>query len=542
MKTKLTNNLLDMVQVNNGLKRYLVSLTERKPFTERSWAWDGTHSKKLDPDQVLDAWMEELASLENGNNFEKMVYQFDISQKSKWGPQGGHAPISDLLDEIVLPTFEYGEASSKPSVFESPEWKEAKSRFLKRLKDAGVQALRPASYEKVTVDMRTRDTLESNSGFPDFTTRKKPEVLKRAIDDAYNGNWKEYPAVALFRTYNGKTRLVWMFPMAANLVEGSYYQPLFSSIMRSQLANTLFCPWRGFEAVRSRITDTYATGAVVAASDFTSTDAHFQWAQTEEVADVIEQCFQYKYRAGLRESLRAMHEIPLVIGPEDMLVGSHGVSSGSNWTNFVETIFDGIFGEYVNIITENKWSLLYAIGDDAAWVAQTEDETFAETLARLGESVGMLIKQEKTMNERDRVKTLQRLFQREYFQSEASTLRGVYSTIRALKSIVYPERFHNPKKWNKDMFAARTFMILENCVDHPLIYQFVKFVLSSHRYLSEFANKTDTNLNQLQEKAKLLPGLNPTYNQEKRDSSLSEFATIKIARQISQTESRLLSV
>lgn len=554
--SKLTPSQRDTVDNNSGLKRYLESLLKGKAFTPRSWLYEDKQ-----PDDILALWKKQLSILETGSIYDRRVFQFDISQEAKWGPQGGVAPISDLMD-IINEGYQQA-ASPRPRAFDSPEWKFAKqmvrSELLRHAKN-----LRPASYKHVVDDMRARDTLESNSGWPLFTRRSKPEVKQAAITDAENGNWKNYPAIALFRNYNQKTRLVWMFPMAANLVEGSFFQPLQSALMKaSSYPIHELDPWVGFEACRRAMTRVYDMGQVAMASDFTSTDAHFTIHSSMEVYDVIKDCFQSQYRDMLRESIEHMHTIPLIIGPDSVIEGTHGVSSGSNWTNFIETIFDMILGQYVATMMpsiaymqqkvkpdgtrivegvdpeyvefpEECFShpyVLYCIGDDIAWHAWAYDPRFSEFLEGYGRDVGQVIRADKTTNERDYVKSLQRLFQRGYRRPDGE-LRGVYSTIRALKSSVFPERFHDPRKWSSDMFCVRQFMILENCVDHPLFEEFVSFVVKGNEHLIPFAKGRDSQLDAALRESKLLPGLNPTYNQERRDTSLGAFESIKLARKL----------
>lgn len=523
MKTKLNAKELEAVTSNAQLARYLESLLVGRPATPRSWLYDERNGN-LTPEEVLDDWKTVLQSLENGTEAEQNVYQFDISQEEKWGPQGAVKPIAELMDIV-----EQGFGSSPiPKAFKTKLWKLAKESVTASLLSVA-NCLRPASYDHVVDDMRARDTLESNSGWPLFARRKLPEVREASIRDAKDGSWRDYPAIALFRNYNQKTRLVWMFPMSANLVEGSYFQPLQSVLMRAGF--DFLAPWKGFDAVRRLVTAEYRSGSFIAASDFSSTDAHFTLNSTLEVFDVIQYCFQAKYREGLRDSLVHMHTIPLVIGPDTKEIGEHGVSSGSNWTNFIETIFDWILAEYVRLYSESGYQGLYAIGDDMSWVSSSYDAGFADELERIGESVGQVIKGEKTTNDRDKVKSLQRLFQRGY-SDPTGQIRAVYSTIRALKSSVYPERFHDPRKWGSDMFCVRQFMILENCVDHPLFEDFVKFVCAGQHDLVPFAHMSKARIDEASRKAKLLPGLNPTYNQERRDSSLADFASIQIARNL----------
>nr|AVX53268.1 RNA-dependent RNA polymerase [Marmot picobirnavirus] len=522
MLVTLPKEMQTVIQSNDGLHRYLEQLSIGRPFTPRSWLYED-----LEPEQILENWKAHLSTLENGDTFEKKVFQFDTSQEAKWGPQGGIAPMEKLLDEIVKPTFA---KHSPASAFTSREWREAVKQVTYELwHDANFNRLRPASYKRVLDDMRARDTLESNSGWPDFQRRNNPGVKANAVAAAQNGEWLKYPAIALFRNYNLKTRLVWMFPMAANVFEGSFMQPVQSMIVKSQ--DPFYAPWVGFNRVRERITEIYDDNKFIYASDFSKTDEHFRWQSTEQVFHALRFLFNH-YERPLWLSLHHMHNIPLIVSTDQMLTGEHGVSSGSNWTNFIETVFDHIFSWYVNQrINDTQMHGLYAIGDDMAWWSDKFNDAFPEQLAALGKEVGQEINAEKVTSDPDSVKTLQRLFQRGYRRPDG-LLKGVYSTIRALKSSVYPERFHKPKLWSSDMFCARQYMILENCVDHPLFEEFVKFVVQGQRDLIPFAKKSRASLDRILRETKLLPGFNPTYNQERRDTSLANFESVKIAQNL----------
>lgn len=516
----LPNEIRAVVEENNGLNAYLANLERGHEPTERSWLYEDRS-----PEAVLNDWLSQLEVLEHGTTEEKEVFRFDTSQLEKWGPQGGVAPIQDLMESIVLPTFNDHE---KARAFRTDMWDDAVwDVYWLISKQMSLSKFRPASYKSVLDDMRARDTLESNSGFPLFSRRNNPEVLAHSIWAAQHHECYKYPAIALFRNYNQKTRLVWMFPMAANLVEGSFTQPLQSYLIQQDY--DFLAPWKGFDRVRELVTRAYDRGKFVYASDFSSTDEHFRLASSLECLRVLEMMFQSRFSNALRESIMYMHQIPLIIGPNKMVVGEHGVASGSNWTNFIETIFDWIFGYYVSYRTGVK--PLYAIGDDMAWVTDKYDDAFQRRLENYGKGVGQVIKAEKTNCYPDKVKTLQRLFQRGYRRPDG-LLRAVYPTVRALKSSVYPERFHKAKDWSSDMFCARQYMILENCVDHPLFKEFVKFVVAGQKDLLPFAKKSPSELAQIHRKANLIPGLNPTYNQEKRDQSLEKFESIAIARML----------
>lgn len=547
---KLNESQRSVVQSNNGMMNYLTNLDREQEHTKPSWLCD-MHS----PEWILRSWLHQLRSLASGSDTDAKVYQFDISQLEKWGPQGGHPPMRQCFFDV------FGKSYSSQALTKAP-WHQAKSSSAfvswERAKRAArleltqyAHSLRPVSYGNVSVDMAARDTLNSNSGYPDFGRRKLPRILRKAITDAENGNWREYPAIALFRYYNQKLRGVWMYPLATNLVEGSYYQPLASALMQSPLASREFSPWAGFEQVRKTVSEAYADKKTyLAASDFSHTDETFREELTLQVYDVIKFCFQNQYREGLKESLVHMHRIPLIVGVDTIVYGEHGVSSGSNWTNFIETVFDFIFGKYARLMMHSALTnLLYAIGDDSAWIVSqlpegafsNEQESMANVwkrdLEHLGAQFGLEINASKTMLEANEVKTLQRLFIRGYSQEDSNMLRGVYPTIRALKSSVYPERFHDVKKrdfsWG-EYFCCRQFMILENCVDHPLFEAFVKFVVSLHKDLIPFAVEAVKGHKDLVfVDSKSVPGFNPSYNQEKRNAtSLSSFKSIQVAAQL----------
>jgi hypothetical protein len=333
-----------------------------------------------------------------------------------------------------------------------------------------------------------------------------------------------------------------MYSFAQNIDEGKYYFPLFKGFTkRKTFSDSFFCPWLGFEGVRRKVSAAYGQGLTVAASDFSATDEHFQLPATMEAADLLAQLFEQQYRSDFLDSISRMLEVPLLISPTQQITGPHGVSSGSMWTNFIETVFDWIFAKYCELTSEGHVRGLYAIGDDMAWTTDWSEDQFTHWLEDKGVEVGQVIKAEKTMLHPDNVKTLQRLFIRGYKQSDSNLLRGVYPTVRALLSIVYPERWHGPNKWDYDKFAIRTFSILENCVDHPLFPAFVVFICMGNPRLVLWARRsTPEQLDQLAFKArKDLPGLVPTYNQEKKDARLSSFASVRIARQIEQLPSDL---
>nr|AVX53266.1 RNA-dependent RNA polymerase [Marmot picobirnavirus] len=524
-------NVFEVVQNNNGLQMYLNNLERGRPATPRSWLYEG----KSDT-EVLALWLDQLKQLNSSENG-RLVYQYEESFLEKFGPQGKIAPLNELMD-LVTEGFRHA-GSPKPELFKSDQWQNAKRIAVKRLfQDTGLyKRLRPRALEHVVDDMRARDTLESNSGYPDFTRRKNPKVLQKAFAAIADGSYMDFPAILLFRNYNGKTRPVWMYPEATNIVEGSFTQPLKEAMMSTNLA--FFAPWKGYDQVKLQQTRDYERGYFQSASDFSHTDAFFTKWQILEVYDVIKFAFQERYWPSLKQSLLRVVEIPLLVGNNLWIRGDHGVSSGSNWTNDVETYMDYIAERYFESLKLVS-SAGDAIGDDVRHVLSKYNPNFADQIADLYRQMGFDVNSEKVTNEKTWVKYLQRLMVNGWLSNYGveidgqhySTFRGVYRTVKALNSSLNPEKFHSPKLWSVDMFCVRQFMILENCIDHPLFEEFVKFICNGNHHLVEFARETNERINQAQKASRLVPSLNPTYNQEKRDKPLSSFESIRIARRL----------
>jgi hypothetical protein len=241
-----------------------------------------------------------------------------------------------------------------------------------------------------------------------------------------------------------------------------------------------------------------------------------------------------------------MHTIPLVLSDEEMLVGAHGVASGSEETNLIETIGGALQGNYESFLTEGDIAGLYGIGDDECHIvkASVEPEDFISFVSGVGAEINQEIKAEKVTADFDYVKSLQRLMQRGYYvPGENSLVRAVYPTVRALKSIVYPERYHkkatdeegNLDPYDKYDFCSRVYQILENTCDHPMFYDFVAYVISGNEDLVKFAMMDSADIDHYYERSKRLSGLTDTYNIEYADRQMHQFLSIEAARLIITT-------
>lgn len=507
--TSLSASQAHVVASNNGMSHYLAGLDQGRAATPHSWLYENEDATK-----TLERWMQILSRLEKGSEQDQKIYQFDLKQVEKFGPQGEVPPLKEAI-----------KVDSFREQYELTNVKVKQKRSLDAILSIRPHCLQYRSFDAVVDDMRARDTLVTNSGWDLFTRREKAKG--KAIQDAKDGKAWLYPAIILFRKYNGKLRVVWMYPMAMNLLEYQATQPLQEVI---QSHTHYVTPWRGFEFVKKRFTELWAKHPYAFGGDTTAMDAHMQRPQNEAVAAAFSPLFKDPKQA--TESLLHVNDIDIVVGRNSIIADQqHGVASGSGWTQLCETIFQIIkFDEWIQ---RSKLQLTVedgmGIGDDYVWFFDERPDS--QSIVDFWAEDGLPGKEEKQSNEEDSCTFLQRLFLKGYMSREDSKiLGGVYPTIRALNSLLWPEKFHNPKDWNSDMFCTRCFMILENTVDHPLFEDFVKFVVQGQKDLLPFAKMSASKQNAALAASRLIPGLNPSYNQEKREKPLSEFQSIKFAR------------
>jgi hypothetical protein len=600
MKTQITKDILEGIAKNPSLSSFIQSLDSRKATTPKAYIYDerarDKRMNKLSGDDILDTWvgflnqhlLHDKSLTRDKQEFYHRIWDLEESQIEKYGPQGGHPPMSEVWDEIYGKSFDSEKAQIlhwacdgvhhpvTPSLMcehngEDPVNADEIGEFLstqplealilnssldvedillfQRAAEYVVQDYKrnrvwnlvPANPSSVVSELLAEKKLTTNSGFPIFNTRRAPAVLKGTLESLVSGDFKWYPAIPLFRYYNGKLRGVWMYPFATNVDEAQYVRPFMKAIQKSPLIDGFYAPWKGFDAVKSVISKEYAnTNTYIAATDYSSTDRHFSIDYSVICGWVVAQTFHPRFRAGLFSSLIRMHTIPLVINNDEMLVGAHGVASGSEWTNTIETVGGNIMGYYAMLLAAKKMRGLYGIGDDMCHVvnASMSSDEFKEFISRVGKQIGQEIKPEKTTADYHYVKSLQRLMQRGYYVDGTTEVRGVYPTVRALKSVVWPERWHkkayddegNLDEYDKFDFCCRIYQILENTCDHPLFDYFVAFVIDGNVELINFAGQKDQIIDHYYERSKRLNALVDTYNIEYASRKMSKFRSIQSAR------------
>jgi hypothetical protein len=503
-----------------GLPLYLRNLNFGRRATPQSWLYESS-----DPETTLHRWIPIMRRANNTSPLGAEFTEFDLKQLEKFGPQGEIPSIdSSECNDVIEPLYASSEYDDAQQL---KEWFSLADEFGKVIFGAADRLRhRPLSYKSVLEDMSRRGTLSTNSGYPRFTRRRR--VSSQEVQDAESLAAYAYPAIILFRHYYGKLRPVWMFPMSINLIETSFTSPIQNKLQSSPLewVRDYCTPWEGFDHVKSVLRKQWPKKMPIVGGDTTKMDAHMRPAQLQIVYRIVRWLFQKQYWPALERSIMHICDIDL-LWKFDLtskkvvkLRGTHGLASGSGWTQLSETVLQ-LFMAYIAGVEGQ------GIGDDFYWISDMNADALVSFLKKFGLPANPSKQSVSDLH----LTFLQRYFHQGFSSRESGTVAGAYyPTIRALCSMLLPERFHDPKVWSVEMFCLRNFMILENCVDDPCFDEFVKFVVRGHKEMSSFAKKTAEELDAINSEARKVPGLFPNYNQEKLGQSLSTFTSIRVAK------------
>lgn len=467
-----------------------------------------------------------------------ILAEVENDKLSKVGPQGANPPWKDKKDKF----YEYYAYAGKDysHIYNSVEWLEALDNVRSRFNFNNSK--RPYGFDRVLDVMRKSGKLGTNSGAPLFVKKRDSEAINAAMKAASLGSheWKKLWAQLGNRSQRGKSRFIFMFPFATTIVENSFVMPVLKYLKELDLP--FFSAWEGFSHVENNITPMFKSYENLVGTDFTAMDQHFTVDKSMQVYAVIKHFFQKSQWRALKESMSWAHEIP-VLTPDGMIYGEHGMASGSGWTNLSETIFNMILSEFISIKMKAEASeternngsdaplVSMGLGDDGFMATNNPDA--ADLFVECANSVGLESNRSKQVSSTDYTQYLQRTFIRDYYSPyKTDVLGGVYPIVLAFNSLVYPERYINPKDWSGKMFVIRCLMILENTINHPGFVDFCELIFKLNHNFPEFAKLSRDELLRQEEKARSINGFVPSYNQEKQDTSLVTFESFKILRKL----------
>nr|UAW00653.1 MAG: RNA-dependent RNA polymerase [Porcine picobirnavirus] len=276
-----------------------------------------------------------------------------------------------------------------------------------------------------------------------------------------------------------KQRVVWMFPFAVNIQELRMYNPLIELCQ----AHNLVPAWVSMEAVDERITkmfDSKAPQDLVVCTDFSKFDQHFNSNLQNCARDILyglatknldtAKWFQFVYPI--------KYMIPLAYDWNKIRFGAHGMASGSGGTNADETLTHRAL-QYEAAQSQGKLLNVYSqcLGDDGIL---TYPGITVEDVMRSYTKHGLEMNETKQYASTQDCVYLRRWHHKDYRRDGICV--GVYSTFRAIGRLCEQERYYDPEVWGRENVALRQLSIIENCKNHPLFEEFVKFCMKQDKY------------------------------------------------------------
>lgn len=456
---------------NEKLQAYLTSQVHgndeiiQSPFAEHE-----------SPEEMTMSWNRVL---ENLASEWPSLYEYEMEQLAKVGPQSGQIPLSERLPDINE-YYTAGNVKGEPLAAEALD---ASMTFWR-----SVVGVRRRSRDNTIAAMKK----STNSGSPFFT------VKRNVVAEEYNATYvvrgdqwlTTYPNKGTYRAcatlgWKGdmggptlddvKQRVLWMFPFNVNVAELSYYQPLIKQMQVSGVMP----PWLGTEAVNNAMTQLIRTKGErtpMICTDFKAFDQHFNHAMQECALTLLERLFTRDSSEELHEVLGYKYKIPLCIKDSTFLFGHHGMSSGSGGTNGDESLAHKALQFEAAIRNKsvlNRHSM--CLGDDGILsYPGIHVDAVVESYTRHG--LAMQASKQHVSTE-DAI-FLRLWYHRDYTVDDRNV--GVYPTMRALGKLRFPRR--STKSWTRKTLAMRALSIIENCRYHPYFEDFVTFCVTRDKY------------------------------------------------------------
>nr|USE07815.1 MAG: putative RNA-dependent RNA polymerase [Picobirnavirus sp.] len=522
MKTsEFPARLITSIADSDEFQQALARLKHGKSSTPRSWVYEHVE----DPVDILKMWEEVIHSNEDGDL--SIIADWDLSKSDKFAAQGAVAPFEDRQHTLS----EYWAHLDSPTRFLDPIWAKAKASVIRKLgfNRSGVPRPVDAVISKGLYD----DKYNTNSGDPLCIKRWREPAIAQAKAACLDGTWTEFYPILGSRASMGKVgadaRWIFMFPFCVNLKEQQFQQPLQEYIRSKSIP--YFTPWEGWDAVQPVLSQSDSRWLKFGC-DYSKMDQHFNFYHAEQCYDVIKHFFRPEYHEELFQSIHYTFHCP-VIAPEYLILGPHAMPSGSGWTNFLETVFNFILVEYFKL----KYGLniklgSMGIGDDQLWFLEFNGKI--DKLTKLVVSVfkecGLDANPEKQEVSYSVASFLQR-HAYEFWSPEGVKYAGVYPTVRALTSEIFPEFYHNEKTWTKNTFALRCLMILENCNYSPWFEEFCIFIANGNQNIVEFCLSDDAFILLTRHQSKKIANFLPTYTQSKIDEDPTKFESLRVIRE-----------
>jgi hypothetical protein len=399
--------------------------------------------KRVGTSEVLKGW--DIIFYSNKERLNGTILQIEEDNRSKYGPRSIAVPWVDR--------------SSGVDSYFSPEV----SKLVPTHEPNLSPRLRPISLQKGIKLLKN----STNSGLP-FVTRKG-DIKDQLTTDFQRLLDRKDPCLLFTRTQEQlKTRNVWGYPVADTLNEMLFYYPVLEYQRNLSWRAALSDPAKVDLSVSNMIKSCILRNKYIVSIDFSLYDASVKSRLQRKAFEYISGLFQEQYKSSISHIADRFNTIGLIT-PVGIRNGSHGVPSGSTFTNEVDSIAQYLCAKDFGLADID----IQIQGDDGLYVVD-DPEVFTKHLS----SFGLNVNESKSMVSKEECTFLQNYYHLQYTRNNG-LIGGIYSTYRALNRIVHPERFikiGESEVTGQDYFSIRTISILENCKYHPLFEELVKYI------------------------------------------------------------------
>lgn len=414
--------------------------------------------KDIDPSVILEEWNKIFES--NKHRLNSTLIDLEYQNKSKFGPRSIAKPWKQRITDIK----DY--YSNKTCRIKIPQ------SLLK-----GEGTLRPI---KITTAANLLKS-STSSGLPFM--RKKKFVKDSVIAQLDELLSRKDPCVLFTRTQEGgKTRNVWGYPIADTLNEMRYYKPLLEYQKTQIWRSAIVGPEEVDKRISELINRARKEDLLIISVDFSAYDASISTKLMEYAFIKIKNEFQKLYGREIDYIFDRTKSIGLLT-PSGVFKGEHGVPSGSTFTNEVDSIIQYLVAMSSGVVNALN---IQVQGDDGVIATEEENEN---RLYLQFKDASLNLNIQKSRRAKDHCIYLQKLYHVDYMDSKGH-IGGIYPVYRALNRLCYQERFTNFEDFKidgQDYYSIRSLSILENCKNHPLFEEFVKFIKSKDKYSLAFS-------------------------------------------------------
>nr|APG78268.1 RdRp [Shahe picobirna-like virus 2] len=448
---------LDKMDIDLDVRRR-VSLSLEMTLSGNDQVLTTPLCKSKSPDAILrdiDAIFER-----NMSKINPALMEIENSNRSKFGPRSISKPWSERI-EGLSEYFGSDECSIAP--------RDLFPGSLNNLKPC----LRPLSI-KSAVDCLKNST---NSGFPYYT--RKGKLKERYIENFESLLKRKDPCILFTRTQEGgKTRDVWGYPMADSILEMRYYRPLLEYQRKLNWRGAIISPDEVDRRITRLMDFAKSNDLVLVSVDFKGFDKSLRKTLQACSFRYIKCLFQVKDLADL-DYIEDRFSTIGIVTPGGIFTGTHGVPSGSTFTNEVDSIAQYLVAKSSGITVED---LIQIQGDDGVYAIPRDK--LDEFLSHFN-NAGLTVNRDKSVTSDVFCVYLQQLYHPDYRCKSSGIIGGVYSIYRALNRLLFQENWSRFEDFNiigRDYYSIRAISILENCRNHPLFEDFVMYIKQLDKY------------------------------------------------------------